>query len=196
RYMKKDNRKQVKAYSLGGIILLAVVIAVVIALIVCGVITVPELKNCSGTNAVKILREEPEPPAPVYSDVLKDLGKDKDFDVTAYPKQELDYSLKLIQLAESVSGELFVYVYNPSADRVASEIRFSTGINDNKAYKDYALKQLSAAETLSKYIVEDFAVLPDALRYYDVSQLARAWDTAIDPMPDDDNTVSYGRRVR
>ena len=44
------------------------------------------------------------------SSVLDDLGKDRAFNASAYPKKRDDYSLKVIHLAESTSGELFLYV--------------------------------------------------------------------------------------
>ena len=49
-----------------------------------------------------------------YSGVLDDLQKDDSFDESHYPAIADDYSLKLIQIAESVDGELFLYVYQPS----------------------------------------------------------------------------------
>ena len=45
-----------------------------------------------------------------YSSVLDDLKKDGSFDESHYPAVADDYSLKLIQIAESVDGELFLYV--------------------------------------------------------------------------------------
>ncbi|HBK01806.1 MAG TPA: hypothetical protein DDY77_02075, partial [Clostridiales bacterium] len=38
----------------------------------------------------------------VYTGVLEDLGKDSSFSADNYPTVENDYSLKIIQLAESV----------------------------------------------------------------------------------------------
>ena len=49
-----------------------------------------------------------------YSDVLTDLRKDSSFQTSNYPQKATDYSLQIIQLAESVNRELFVYVYQPS----------------------------------------------------------------------------------
>ena len=57
-----------------------------------------------------------------YSGVLEDLQKDENFNADDFPVKEDDYSLKVIQIAESVNKELFVYVYNPSADRLATSI--------------------------------------------------------------------------
>ena len=52
-----------------------------------------------------------------YSEVLDDLKKDASFQESNYPERPTDYSLNIIQIAESVNKELFVYVYQPSAAR-------------------------------------------------------------------------------
>ena len=49
-----------------------------------------------------------------YTNVMEDLEKDNSFKLEDYPAVEDDYSLQVIQIAESVNGELFVYVYQPS----------------------------------------------------------------------------------
>lgn len=51
-----------------------------------------------------------------YTDVLDDLRKDEAFNVEDYPAVADDYSLQVIQIAESSAGELFIYVYQPAAD--------------------------------------------------------------------------------
>ena len=63
-----------------------------------------------------------------YSGVLDDLQKDDSFDESHYPAVADDYSLKIIQIAESVDGELFLYVYQPSGQAknlIASSINIS-----------------------------------------------------------------------
>ena len=55
-----------------------------------------------------------------YTNAYNDLLADKTFDPSAYPEvgktDPKYYSLELITIAESESKELFVYVYQPSAD--------------------------------------------------------------------------------
>ena len=61
-----------------------------------------------------------------YSDVLDDLRKDENFSPGTYPTVADDYSLQVIQVAESTGKELFVYVYQPSGqtkDLKASSIK-------------------------------------------------------------------------
>ena len=128
-----------------------------------------------------------------YSNVLEDLQKDETFDVSSYPTNEEDYSLQVIQIAESEDKELFVYVYQPSGqieNLVATEIRFSTGINENAKYVDYSLTFLNSKDTLFKYKVNDFTVKSDALRYYDIVCIFRPWNSEIDEEAPGDNTIN------
>ncbi len=187
----RKKKKQVRVYGLGGIILLIVLVVIIAACISMGVITINSdfsLENCAGKkNNVFALRAAN---GKIYSDVIADLEKDKDFKQEDYPVVEKDFSLKLVQIAESTDGKLLVYVYQPSGTLEATEIRFSTAINDNVKYRDYTLTLSSKSGTLSKYIVNDFEILPDALRYYDVAQLARVWSETVDPPPTGDNTAA------
>ena len=77
-----------------------------------------------------------------YSGVLQDLQKDKSFQVGNYPLNGQDYSLQLIQVAESTDKELFLYVYQPSGETknfTASSVNFSTTINENISFLNYKL---------------------------------------------------------
>lgn len=123
-----------------------------------------------------------------YSDVLSDLQSDSDFDINDYPSKVNDYSLQVIQIAESVNGELFVYVYQPSnaiKDLIATSINISTAINDSLYYKNYKLKLLNSNGVFDKYLVQNFTLKGDVLRYYDISSIFRAFDSSIDKgLPD------------
>ena len=81
-----------------------------------------------------------------YSSPVEDLKSDPDFDESLYPANEKDYSLQVVQIAESTDGELLVYVYQPSngvKDYMATSINISTAINDSLYYKNYKLELLS-----------------------------------------------------
>ena len=68
-----------------------------------------------------------------YTDVLEDLQKDESFKVEDYPAKADDYSLQIIQIAESVNGELFIYVYQPchdTKDLVATYISMYSGYSE------------------------------------------------------------------
>lgn len=82
-----------------------------------------------------------------YSGVMEDLKKDTSFNPGNYPTKADDYSLQIIQLAESVNKELFVYVYQPSGKAKnfkASSINISTTINDSISYLNYKLELLNS----------------------------------------------------
>lgn len=118
-----------------------------------------------------------------YSSALDDLQSDADFDTSLYPTNETDYSLQVIQIAESEDGELLVYVYQPSngtKDYTATSINISTAINDSLYYKNYKLELLSRDGVFCKYRVKDFAVKDDVLRYYDISSVFRKYDEDVD----------------
>lgn len=113
----------------------------------------------------------------IYTDVLEDLQKDETFDVSKFPAKETDYSLNVFQVAESSDGELFLYVYQPSADKVtASEVRISQTIGENVKPMDYKLTLLSLNGTLAKYKVDELQLKTEQVRYYLIVQIARPWD--------------------
>lgn len=128
-----------------------------------------------------------------YSTVLEDLQSDSSFNVESYPLKEKDYSLQVIQIAESENKELFIYTYQPSGEignLTATSINISTGIEENLNYKNYKLSLLNSSGTLYKYKVKDFVVKDDALRYYDISSIFRNWNGNIDEETENDNEIT------
>lgn len=128
-----------------------------------------------------------------YSGVLDDLKKDKSFDESHYPANATDYSLKIIQLAESVDKELFVYVYQPSGkdkNLRASSINISTTINDSISFTNYKLEYLNSGGVFYKYKVKDLAVKSDAVRHYAISSIYRPFDESIDEQATGGNTIT------
>ena len=124
------------------------------------------------------------------SGVITDLSQDETFDASKYPIVEDDNSLSVVTLAETTNSELLVYVYQPSAKYVATSINISTAINDSLFYQNYSLDLLDQEGALYKFKVLDFEVKQDALRYYDISSIFRAYDSSIDDQPEGDNTIS------
>jgi hypothetical protein len=132
-----------------------------------------------------------------YSAVLDDLKKDTEFRSSDYPVDNSDYSLQVIQIAESRDGELFVYVYQPSHKTWSIEgtsINISTALHDSLKYQNYTLKLLDSKGVFYKYRVEDLKVKTDTVRYYDISAIYRAWHAGIDKITTgataEGNTVS------
>ena len=125
------------------------------------------------------------------SGVLEDLSKDASFKAENYPSAAKDYSLQIIQLAESADKELFVYVYQPSGDKVkASSINISTTINNDISFFNYLLEFLNFEETLFKYKVMNFEVKKDLVRYYAISSIYRPFDAGIGDKKSGDNTIN------
>lgn len=124
-----------------------------------------------------------------YTDVVTDFNADPNFDYAKYPVNGEDHGIYLIQVAEGVNKELFAYIYCPS--KLSSDIgcwmRFNTLQNSAEGIKDYKLNYLSSSGTLSKWLVEDFTVSSDNIRYYNIVQLMRSWYTYIDGDPTDEN---------
>ena len=125
------------------------------------------------------------------SGVIEDLSKDASFNAANYPSNEKDYSLFVMQLAESTDKELFVYVYQPSGDKVkASSINISTTINDDISFFNYSLELLNFEGTLFKYKVTNFEVKKDPVRYYAISSIYRPFDASIGDKKSGNNTIN------
>ena len=175
-----------------------------------------------------------------YSGVLYDLQKDETFNPDDYPAIDDDYSLQVIQIAESTAGELFVYVYQPAANvkpLTATQINMSltddfapydyednvdnTGSNmggENSEFGGenggghgggggsfhllerstdnqpstylYDLTLINRNGVFAKYRVTNFCVLPDFVRYYNITSIYRNWDGDIDEPTGNDNIIN------
>ena len=125
------------------------------------------------------------------SDVFEDLSKDSSFNAENYPSNAKDFSLSVMQLAESADKELFVYVYQPSGDKVkASSINISTTINGDISFFNYSLKLLNFEGTLFKYKVTNFEVEKAPVRYYAISSIYRPFDESIGDKKSGNNTIN------
>lgn len=129
-----------------------------------------------------------------YTDVLTDLQKDESFNTLDYPANGKDYSLQVIQIAESADKELFVYVYQPShlaKDLTATTIRMGLPtVGVDTTWKDYILTLVSTNGVFDKYKVEGLTVASSSVRYYDITAIYRAFDSTIDTPTGNDNTIS------
>lgn len=132
----------------------------------------------------------------VYSDPLEDLQKDESFDKNDYPINQTDYSIELIQLAESTSGELLAYIYQPSAGAkgiMAKKIRIRYPNSDT--YNDYNLTLLSKNGVFYKYKVDGYITDYDSsvVREYNVVQIMRSASAELGDvvLDENNNTISY-----
>ena len=125
-----------------------------------------------------------------YSDALEDLSIDENFNLEDYPAVYNDYSLQVIQIAESTSGELFVYVYQPAAnvrELTATTLRVST---DRAIWNDYKLELLNQESVFQKYKVNGLKIAGSSVRYYDIAAIHRNWVRGIDDTIGNENTVN------
>ena len=87
-----------------------------------------------------------------YTGVLEDLQKDESFSESYYPVVADDYSLQVVQLAESTDKELFVYLYQPSGqakDLRAASVNISLSPRENVSdFRNYKLTYLNSSGTL------------------------------------------------
>lgn len=119
----------------------------------------------------------------IYSNVIDDLKKDSNFNSSEYRMNVLDYSLQLIQVAESVNNEVFVYIYQPSGQIVnltASSINISTTSYLEPDYKNYKLELVSSSGVFFKYLVKDITVSSAPVRYYTITSVYRPFDASYD----------------
>ncbi|MCD8371863.1 MAG: hypothetical protein LUD27_00990 [Clostridia bacterium] len=130
-----------------------------------------------------------------YTDVLTDLQSDESFNVSDYPADSSDYSLSVIQIAESEDNELFLYVYRPytgsAYDITATSINmslFEWGTDDTN-YFVYSLTLLNEYGVFQKYKVNGFTVSTETTRYYDISAIYRPFNSALDDEQENGNTT-------
>lgn len=127
-----------------------------------------------------------------HTSVLEDLQKDSEFNTSAYPDKATDFSIQVIQIAESTDGELFIYTYQPAQKTqylVATKINMSQSESADGT-KLYGLKFLSSSGVLCKYKVNDFTVSSETTRYYNITSIYRKWIRGIDDRVDGGNTVN------
>jgi len=126
------------------------------------------------------------------SSVLEDLRQDESFDIGHYPINNKDYSIKVIQVAESVDGFLLIYTYQPSNNKEPLDVTkvnmsLSQEVGDTTLYD---LTLLSRNGVFSKYKVEGLTVGSQSIRYYNISSIYRDWVASIDKPADNDNTIN------
>ena len=127
--------------------------------------------SCSGFYSVAFADETSN-----ETGVIEDLQRDEFFDIASYPADTNDRSVKVIQVAESTSGNLFVYVYQPGGDLIdVSSINICQDSTDaaERHWYNYKLVKIDVQNTLGKYRVEGLTLRIGLLRYYDVSSIYR-----------------------
>lgn len=127
-----------------------------------------------------------------FSDVISDLSKDENFSEENYPLVSNDYSLQLIQVAESSNSELFVYVYQPCGEKeniLATSINISQDLHNPINAENYTLSLVSFSDVFYKYKVNGLSVKDDSVRFYEVLSIFRKWNSKYDKESNNENTI-------
>ena len=144
-----------------------------------------------------------------YTDVLDDLQKDSNFNISKYPIIHPDYMyeinndlisdndqlhMEVIQIAESSSDELYIYVYQPCDPYIelyATSILLSDeySANGQDIYPNiFDLELVSTYNQFDKYVVKNYEVSDETYRYYNLVTLYRSFNSDIDVLLDGTET--------
>lgn len=129
---------------------------------------------------------------PNNTNVLTDLQKDTNFKLEDYLDNSNDYSIQVIQIAESTAKELLIYTYQPCQRTcfiVATCINMSLSESVNET-KLYNLEPLSNEGVFYKYKVKDVEVADTPYRYYNITSIYRPFIVGIDKDSGNDNTIN------
>lgn len=133
-----------------------------------------------------------------YTDVLTDLQKDSSFKASDYPmiSNTLDEnygSISVIQIAESVDKEVFIYVYQPAPESAgirACSINISRTVDSDLNYSNFRLELINFNGVFYKYRVKNMTAYNDSTRYYLISSIYRPFNVTIDSQLSNDNKLT------
>ena len=124
-----------------------------------------------------------------YTSPIDDLKKDTSFNIEDYPENSEDYSVNVIQIAESERGYLYIYTYQPYLklkNLPATDINMSlTESAENN--KLYSLTLINTSGVFAKYLVNNVQIDFGGTRYYNISSIYRDWDKDFDGETGTDN---------
>lgn len=118
--------------------------------------------------------------------VMADLMRDGNFSAEDYVENANDYSLQVIQVAESNKGELYIYTFQPahnSIDLIASSVNIYYGFSPDGSGitpTNYSLSLVSTEGCFDKYLVNGYTVRGDEHRYYNITSIFRRVNSVID----------------
>lgn len=139
-----------------------------------------------------------------YSKVLDDLQTDSSFHIDDYPSKtysqfEDNTEIKIIQIAESTSHELYIYTYQLYSDVKVEAYAISMSVDysstDNiRNTQIYQLDKVDSYGVFYKYVVKDFKVCSERDRYYNIVSIYRYSVGAIDK--EDSNLQDMKRAIK
>ena len=145
------------------------------------------------------------------SGVVEELQKDPDFKKSDYPskgyltiKNSTKKYLEIIQVAETTNDKLVLYVYQPTdanLEIVATHVSLSTGIGDDLHPYRYKLKLIDTNGVFDKYLVEDFTLLNEDVRYYEIPAIYFPYNEKLGGNPESfesttESSVEVGKRFK
>lgn len=124
-----------------------------------------------------------------YSDVLTDLQNDSTFKEEEYIQDITNPTITILNLAESVDKELFVYTYQPSAstDIYAMSINISCG--RLISYTNKELELVSTNGVFFKYKIKDFIIPNESIRVYYIASIFRNFNSNYDKNEIEENPI-------
>ena len=126
------------------------------------------------------------------TNVIKDLQRDATFNAEDYPDKADDYSIKVLQVAESDKNELYLYTYQPCQKTtylIATDVNMSLSATADGT-KLYELIIVNTNGVFAKYLVKGVTVNASKERYYNITSVYRKWDDALDGEIENNNTGS------
>lgn len=128
------------------------------------------------------------------SAVLNELEKDSNFNASDYVSKSDDYSIYVIQIAESRNGNIYVYTYQPcqqSRELKATSINMSL-TRDAADTKMYSLEMVNQSGVFVKYRVSGVQsdTAENSIHYYNVTAIYRGWDKEIDGESGNNNKIN------
>jgi hypothetical protein len=124
---------------------------------------------------------------------MEDLNTDSEFDINDFPPIQDDYTLQVIQIAESSDNELFIYVYNPCGINMPLEATcINMSLTESPDFpRLYNLEQINRAGVFGKYLVKGVTVKSDEVRFYNITSIYRRFNKYCgDENTGNDNTIS------
>ena len=129
-----------------------------------------------------------------YSDVLYDLSLDDEFVAKKdelYKADDEDFSIELINVAESADNRLLIYTHHPAGEKVFLPAKYIR-MQMEEGVNDYSLTLISQNGRFAKYIVNDFIVSEEVERVYKIVALLREFNQEYDENAyiDQDQTIA------
>lgn len=115
-----------------------------------------------------------------YTSVLDDLQADSAFNISDWDNTQLHPDTELMQIAESVDRQLFIYVHIVGDDLGFEKIVFNTSMVFSELdFRSYDIELVSSESGFYKYIVKDYKTPQDDYHTYSITRLEYPVDSPV-----------------